>query len=162
MALPLHRQPFKGIYYLSVFLATVFVRLPFWILIFLLTGSRPRPSWTFSRIVIVNSIRVVVSAIGTTHTWRDKIHTVEEFVDRADEYGLVFVEPVPELIQGDIKDLAARNGVEAVPIPGFWYGKRGDDGKAGQKAQSGEKIIYQIHGGGWIEGESNPKAGHSQ
>ncbi|KAJ7588054.1 Alpha/Beta hydrolase protein [Mycena floridula] len=62
----------------------------------------------------------------------------------------------PSLIVGDILEKAKKNGVEAVRTGGCWFGERGSDGKAGQKAKLDELVHYRFHGGGFVQGTSDP------
>jgi len=62
----------------------------------------------------------------------------------------LWVKPVPELIHGDIITWASVNGVEPVRIPGYWLDKEGFDTPVGQSLQSCEKILYRLHGGGYV------------
>lgn len=82
---------------------------------------------------------------------------VRKLEGSADENGFVWVDPVPDLITGEIKGMAELNNVQPVRLGGCWVGKRGGDGKAGQRAQPGEKVIYELHGGAYVAGDASVK-----
>jgi acetyl esterase/lipase len=67
-----------------------------------------------------------------------------------------WVPPVPELIFGDVKAAAERNGVESVRIPGYWCDKPGHDLSSKLGPLPGERVAYCIHGGGFITMSAHP------
>ncbi|KAJ3554231.1 hypothetical protein NM688_g3214 [Phlebia brevispora] len=73
----------------------------------------------------------------------------QTFAQSADEVGLVWVEPVPELITGDIKKYAITNGVVPSRVAGYWYGDSAPP-------SPDEKIIYEVHGGAFVFGDASP------
>ncbi|EPQ57629.1 hypothetical protein GLOTRDRAFT_137898, partial [Gloeophyllum trabeum ATCC 11539] len=81
----------------------------------------------------------------------------------ADCYALVadakgnWVEPVPEnFIVGGICSMAVAAGLHPVRLPGYWLDRDGSDIPAGTPAASGEKVIYHLHGGGYVAHSANP------
>ena len=65
------------------------------------------------------------------------------------------MEPVPELIMGDIKSFAERASVQPVRIPGYWMDRKGLDIPIGESPIPGEKVLYGLHGGGYIWGSAS-------
>lgn len=63
-------------------------------------------------------------------------------------YKGVWVKPVPELVVGEIKEAAEKNGVSSIPLPGYWLTKPGAHHvKPGSVPLPGEKVVYCLHGG---------------
>lgn len=145
MALQFHRQPLQLLYRAYARLTLVFLRLPVWFLTYLVLPSRrPRPSWGIRRNIIVKSLRVKFDAMLMAGFPPEQ--DLREAAASADSLGFVWVNASPDLVVGELHELAALNGVEAQTTSGYWYGKRGSDGKVGQKAAADEKVIYHLHG----------------
>ena len=68
----------------------------------------------------------------------------------------VWIPPSPELVVGEVKKWADQGNVQAVRVPGYWYGRPGQDIPVEQAAGTGEKVVYVIHGGGFIGGTASP------
>ncbi|KZT01804.1 alpha/beta-hydrolase [Laetiporus sulphureus 93-53] len=149
-------QPFKAIYTLST-VAGLLLRLPYWTLINLLPSWRPRTTWTLGRAIFVNVFQVYIAYVYETGI-PTPAYPKEDAPDAATT-GLVFIDPVPtELIVGEVKEFARVNNVQPVRTAGFWIGPRGPSGEVGQKASPGEKVIYHLHGGGYVMGTANPSS----
>lgn len=69
----------------------------------------------------------------------------------------LWIEPVPELIIGEIKAFALSSDVLPVRVPGYWQDNKGFDVPVGQAPAPNEKIIYHMHGGAYIVGSASPK-----
>jgi acetyl esterase/lipase len=67
-----------------------------------------------------------------------------------------WVDPVPNLIFGEILDFARVAGVTAVRIPGYWMEKSALDIPIGAHPSPGEKVIYCLHGGGYALCSAHP------
>jgi len=67
-----------------------------------------------------------------------------------------YIDPVPELVTGQVKEWAEIAGVETIQIPGYWTHKRGEDIAMGAKPKPGEKVLYYMHGGGYITSSAHP------
>ena len=137
-------QPFKALY-LGTALSGLLVMLPVWTILATIPSQRPRRSWTVSRTVTVWFIRYILPVAFQTRTFSPTMvdpHTMAD--DPAN--GLVWVDPDPKLIVGDIDVYAKKQGVEPVRVAGYWYGQRDAEGKVGALAQPGERIIYELHG----------------
>ncbi|TFY69113.1 hypothetical protein EVJ58_g611 [Rhodofomes roseus] len=85
--------------------------------------------------------------------------SLEQCAVDAEKTGFVWVDPAPELVVGEVKQMAEDNQVEAVKTGGFWYGPRSPNGAVGQKALKGEKLIYHMHGGAFVMGTGAPSSG---
>lgn len=145
MAFQYRRQPVKSLFLLYVGLSILFVRLPYWVVTSLVPAWRPRRSWSMRRTIMVRVMVVFVDALFKTQLPppAQDLKTVEK---EASKNGFVWIDPTPELIGGEIKAMADRNGVRPERIPGFWWGAKGPDGVAGQLAGKGEKVVYYLHG----------------
>lgn len=138
-------QPFKLIYLAYVATSLLF-RVPLWIALFQVPWLRPRASWTVGRSVLVKTLQVIVAAVFDTASWKTLRADLRVFAKNPEKAGLVWLDARPDLIVGEIKELAARNKVTVEQVAGFWYGKRDVSGKVGQRAGPDEKVMYAFHG----------------
>jgi acetyl esterase/lipase len=68
----------------------------------------------------------------------------------------VWIEPVPDLIAGEIKILADTASVEAIRVPGYWIHKNGSNVKIDSPPIAGEKVVYNLHGGAYVRCSAHP------
>ena len=68
----------------------------------------------------------------------------------------VWVDPVPNLIIGDLKVFAETASVTSTRIPGYWTHKLGSVVEVASPPQAGEKLIYFLHGGGYTQLSAHP------
>lgn len=68
----------------------------------------------------------------------------------------VWLEPLPQLIVGEVKGWASAAHVEAARIPGFWMDGAGYDTPIGEKPSPGEKVVYYLHGGAFMSLTAHP------
>lgn len=68
----------------------------------------------------------------------------------------VWVEPVPELITGELKTWAYVSSVSSIRIPGYWLHKRQSKIDIAASPIPGEKVVYALHGGGYIRLSAHP------
>ena len=143
MSFTYRNQPFKTVYLLWSALY-ILGALPVWTVAYLLPAMRPRRSWTLKRALIVTLIRNAASVVYNTGL---PAPTLPEVCEKdAHALGFVWVEAAPELIIGEVHDLAEQNGVKAVRVAGFWVGPRSPSGKADYRALPDERVIYHFHG----------------
>src|SRR5271170_3927173 len=57
----------------------------------------------------------------------------------------VWIEPVPELITGDLKIWSTAASVDPVRIPGYWLHKSGSTIPVGASPMPGEKVVLALH-----------------
>lgn len=140
-------QPLQTFYYLYTALSLLFVRVPYWAVRYALPFTRPVP-WSLGRVILVKCYRVLITTIFRTTVSTMCFDPVAvEKSGKADQVGLVWTEPAPDLIVLDeIKEAARINDIKPERTAGYWMGKRGPDGKVGQKAGPDEKVIYGFHG----------------
>ncbi|EMD35367.1 hypothetical protein CERSUDRAFT_106757 [Gelatoporia subvermispora B] len=152
MAFASRKQPFKAIYIICS-ITYILCRLPIWTVIGLFPSTRPRPSWTLKRTLIVKSLRAILWTMFNTSIV--KPNPPQTYIATARQTGFVWVDATPDFVLGDLRSLAELNGVEAERTCGFWYGSRGVGGAVGQRASKGEKVVYHMHGGGYIMGTAH-------
>ncbi|KAJ6551454.1 alpha/beta-hydrolase [Mycena capillaripes] len=146
------RQPQKSVYIFFNVLIILWVRLPFWTLRNLLPSWRPRKKWGLGRALIVEIINAATAVMIETNLPAPQ--TLEKLALSADKTGFVWVEPTPDLIAGEILHFAELNGVEPARVGGFWYEL--NNGLVMQRAAEDEKVIYYLHGGGFVMGSGGP------
>lgn len=69
----------------------------------------------------------------------------------------VWIEPVPKFITGELKLWAAVSSVTSVRIPGYWIHKKGSSMPIDAAPVPGEKVVYALHGGGFISLSASPE-----
>ncbi|KAJ3554233.1 hypothetical protein NM688_g3213 [Phlebia brevispora] len=143
------RQPFTALYLSYFYFVLLSVKIPFWVLTSLPRSWRPRPSWTIFRTVSLRVMEARMEAMATTSTYNMMRVDPQRFAKSADKVGLVWVEPIPELIVGDVKEYAIKNGVSSTRVAGYWYGSR-------SAPSPDEKIIYALHGGAFVFADASP------
>lgn len=147
------RQPLKSLFLAGHIMFLILVRIPFWTTVYtLIPGLRPRRTWSVVRSLTVLLLNAVMEALFFTDM------NMSQPINLAAEEngsGFVWIDPVPELVTGGIRELAEINNVKAVRTGGYWFGPR--DVPAGQRAMVGEKVIYHVHGGGYIMLSANHK-----
>lgn len=144
MAFAFRHQPLRIVYLTGSVILLLFVRLPFWTVTNIIPAWRPRRSWTLWRTLVVNIFRVYVNIMYNTELVA--VQSIEQCAVDSEKNGFVWVDPAPELVVSEIKQMAEHNQVEAVKTGGFWYGPRGPNGAVGLKALKNEKVIYHMHG----------------
>ncbi|KDQ28795.1 hypothetical protein PLEOSDRAFT_156533 [Pleurotus ostreatus PC15] len=157
MPFAFRHQPFKTLYFFGVALSFLFVKLPFWTVRYLVPAWRPVREWSLSRMLLIKSLGVLFTTMFDTSI--DSLKCDPEKEGPPDEVGLVWIEPKQELVVGEIKSAAQVNNIHPIKVAGFWYGKRGENGQVGQAAGPDEKVIYELHGGGFVLGSAGPKGG---
>lgn len=69
----------------------------------------------------------------------------------------VWVGAVPGLIVGELKTWARVAGVTSIRVPGYWIHKSGSKIKVAAPPMPGEKVVYALHGGGYVRFSAHPK-----
>ncbi|EMD35353.1 hypothetical protein CERSUDRAFT_96472 [Gelatoporia subvermispora B] len=153
MLLAFPNQPLKALFltYRTFYLLCC---LPIWVTANLLPKWRPRRSWSLSRTLIVKTLRFIIESV--LYTSIPALPSQDVYASEAHITGFVPIEATPELITGEILEMARINRVKAERTCGFWYGPRGPDSKPGQSASEGEKVVYFIPGGAYVMGTAHP------
>ncbi|KAI0088812.1 alpha/beta-hydrolase [Irpex rosettiformis] len=153
-------QPFKTLYLAYFAFIFLFFRLPYYIALSLFPWTRPRSSWTARRAILVRSLQDIVPVVFDTASFDVARIDPHSFSKIRDEVGLVWIDAKPELVVGEIKEMAERNKVDVENVAGYWYGKRDSEtGRAGQRAGPDEKVMYALHAGGFVIGSAAPTGG---
>ncbi|KAI0348524.1 alpha/beta-hydrolase [Trametopsis cervina] len=158
MPLSIYRhQPFKAIYLTYVAFTLIFFRLPYYFLISLIPWLRPSATWTVGRSVLVRVLQVIVPAFFDTASFDFARTDPRKFAKDPEAVGLVWLDAKPQLIVGEIKELAERNKVTVEQVAGYWYPKKDPaTGRVGQRAGPDEKVMYALHAGGFVVGDASP------
>jgi len=148
----LHRQPFKTVYLLGLFVVTVFIQLPYWLVYYSWRPNRPRKSWTLSRTINVQILRKVTQLPLKFCVLDRHDLPLEVLEDLPPNSGFVWI---PELededIVGVVAEHAARVGIKSIAIPAYWILKEGAKwSPAYDKAQKDEKVMLHFHGGAFV------------
>lgn len=84
----------------------------------------------------------------------DAPNTVELRLGK-DVLGL-YVDGVPNLITGVLKEWTEQAKIEPVRLPGYWIHKEGETIPMGQAPNNTEKVVYFLHGGAYIHLSAHP------
>ncbi|KAF8638069.1 hypothetical protein AX16_010701 [Volvariella volvacea WC 439] len=148
------RQPFRTIYLTYQALATLFFWTPVWLLFALPRSWRPRHSWEVRRVYWLRFLRHLQ---WITHRAGPIIVSPNHLaITPGLGFDAVWVEPVPELVTGDLKKWAAISSVEPIHIPGYWLFKQGSSITLDTPPLPGEKVILALHGGAYIRLSAHP------
>ncbi|KAF8903472.1 alpha/beta-hydrolase [Gymnopilus junonius] len=150
----LHRQPFKALYILAELTNIVLLHVPFWIIASIPKSSRPRPSWSITRSVLVYGLRryfILNSKVGGIL----KSPNYLALQGGKEVYG-IWVSPAPDLLQGRIREQCEKAGSESIRLPGYWYTRKGETFDRKYKPSGADKVLYTLHGGGFVAFSAHP------
>ncbi|KLO16755.1 alpha/beta-hydrolase [Schizopora paradoxa] len=156
------RQPLWTVYVIYFVLSTFFVRVPIWVVTALIPSSRPRRSWSISRSFIFPALRAALDGCFRISFPSSSKHDPEYVAtsEDAQKFNFTWCPSVPkDLLVGEVEEIAQRNGVELQKTYGYWFTRPGYSGAANGAAQSDEKVILHLHGGGYICASAHPKGG---
>ena len=68
----------------------------------------------------------------------------------------VWVGAVNHLITGDLKIWAGFANVSSIRVPGYWTHKKGTSIIVASPPQPSEKVVYSLHGGGYVQESAHP------
>ncbi|KAL1742147.1 Alpha/Beta hydrolase protein [Schizophyllum fasciatum] len=143
-------QPIKGVYLTGQVLLTCFIRLPYWVLVSLPVPWRPRPSWTLKQCLQIKFMRYIADLGDKVGDFLPRGTPTYEAIAPGKEVKAVWLEPVPELIVGELKLWAAAQNVEPARIPGYWlHSADSSDLPLGAPPRPGEKVLLHFHGGAY-------------
>ncbi|KAJ3991926.1 Alpha/Beta hydrolase protein [Lentinula boryana] len=162
----LSRQPFKGLYLTYQLFTTVFFRVPIWILTSIpkqrsklnSRSWRPRAHWTMSKSVKLKMTRHMMGITIKTGPL-GKIPNHLAITQGTDVIG-IWIPPIPELIKDELEIWANISHVTSIQIPGYWQYKKKkstlDVNAAAFPSIPGEKIVYSLHGSGYVTFSAHP------
>ncbi|KAH7343937.1 Alpha/Beta hydrolase protein [Rhizoctonia solani] len=117
--------------------------------------NKPRPSWTLKKTLMVSAVRELIGAPLKTGTTGGRDHTKEVAAKDCQDAHFIWVDGVPsKLIVGEIERLAQVCGAQSVRIPAYGFGKWDS---AHNLAQDSEKVVLNLHGGGYVMGTAHPE-----
>ncbi|EIW83152.1 alpha beta-hydrolase [Coniophora puteana RWD-64-598 SS2] len=147
------KQPWKALY-LTFQLTSLLVRIPLWSLFLLIPRFRPCSEWSFAHAVMVFAIKQVTEIFSNTGEFLPvPDHRTIKPATRAKG---VWVDAAAHAIVGDLVHWACIAGVQPERIPGYWHRRVGVNLEHDSPAQKGEKVIYRIHGGGFVQLSAHP------
>ncbi|KAG8691701.1 hypothetical protein FRC11_012452 [Ceratobasidium sp. 423] len=150
----LHAKPI-GFLYLLYKRILILVKIPFHAVLYLIGINKRRPSWTLTKVLILSAVREVINAPARTAITGGRDHTKEVAAKDCQDARFIWVDGVPpELIVGEIRRLARVCRVQPVRIPAYGFGKWRS---TRDRARAGEKVILNLHGGGYIIGTAHPE-----
>lgn len=68
----------------------------------------------------------------------------------------VWVGAANHLVTGDLKIWADTANVSSIRVPGYWTHKKGTSIKVASPPQHSEKVVYFLHGGGYVHQSAHP------
>ncbi|KAF8960370.1 Alpha/Beta hydrolase protein [Flammula alnicola] len=147
-------QPLKGLYLTYQLIAILFVRLPLLVLFNIPKSWRPRKSWTLKRTILIKLVRL----LSETGTQVGTVFKVPNHLAITPGVGVngVWVEPANHLVTGNLKMWAELAKVASIRVPGYWIHRKGSSIEVASPPQPGEKVIYQLHGGGYVSLSAHP------
>ncbi len=143
MPFAFRNQPLKTAYTAGG-VVYVLAALPVWLVLDAMPAARPRKSWPMKRAILARVFRTVIDMMfQTSLPAPTPLSTYEQ---KGSSLGFVWVEAAPELVVGEVAEIAEKNGVKPERTGGFWYGPRDANGGVGQRASPGERVVYHLHG----------------
>lgn len=132
------RQPTKSLYSI-LFIATAFIRFPFYGAKFTLPSTRPNRNWSYKTAVLNQIFKVLFEFFS-----KIRISTPRSLEPGKDQKTFSLIEKAPDgLFQGFL----ATTEVPRAPIGGIWVPKRYD---ASVKEDSSRPVILHFHGGAYV------------
>ena len=139
----LSTQPVKGIWTL-IAIAIGFTKLPFWLVYYLPSATRPHPQWSYKQSVLVQIVRSFLWNAAMV-----QMKTPLSLLPQAEKERWVVVEPAaqPSYIRVAIAD----PDVKPEAVGGTWYpAKPSLTGKPGI-------VVLHFHGGAYVIGDGRTK-----
>lgn len=147
---PYRARPWRELCLASIPLR-VALYTPFWALYYIPASNRPRAAWSLGRALLHRVFKFAVEAAFTTGP-----AFLAPCPGMPGKNGAVLVPAAPHAVRGEIRELAQSNGVALnAPVLAYWYGPRGD-----ARAAPGERVILNLHGGGYIVRHGLPRYLH--
>lgn len=125
-------------------------------ILYTLPFIRPRRSWSLQKCMFIPYLRLwspfgdVVQHVGNIDTWA----THRAIPDSDSPVTAVWIDPAPAALTDEILAWARAAFVHPIRIPGYWMADEGPG--TAEPAVPGEKVVYYIHGGGFISQSAHP------
>jgi hypothetical protein len=141
-------QPLKAVFLIYSTVTILFIRIPYWIILSSIPRWRQKRSWSLSRsfrMRFLNAALEVIAVVGWGIDGADPEVNAKSAENL--KLGFVYVDGISEeFVRGEVGDMAKTNNVTPARVSGYWYGRRGSDGKHAQQASPGEKVLFYMHG----------------
>ncbi|KAJ3903323.1 hypothetical protein F5879DRAFT_923166 [Lentinula edodes] len=154
MASLLRLQPLKGLYLIYQLISTVLIRLPIWVLTSIPRSWRPRPHWTMRKSVKLKVVRHMIDLTTIIGPLRKTPNHLA--ITPGTGVNGVWIPPIPGLVKEELERWANVSQVISTEIPGYWQHKKGSTIDIAAPPMPGEKVIYSLHGGGYITFSAHP------
>ncbi|VDC06346.1 unnamed protein product [Peniophora sp. CBMAI 1063] len=153
----LRAQPVKSLYLLYQAVSTIFVRLPWWVVISIRRKDRPRASWTLRKAVFLRLVRHLQGINARTGPIKFIANHLTPSV--GPDIKLAWVDPSPDsLLNEKIRGWMKAADVETARIPGYWMNKKGlESTPIGAPLAESERVLYTLHGGAYVALSASPK-----
>lgn len=145
----LHVEPLRSAYIAWILFDTLFIKLPFYALVYALPCMRPVRSWNWPTSMLVvlskNADRVRNAGMAWYRVNFDDPHQKATFKATKDATP-VWIPKLHQPLSGEVGEMMMQTGDESVRNSAWFYGKehaQGHDGKG--------KIIMYLHGGGYTD-----------
>ncbi|KUJ17705.1 alpha/beta-hydrolase [Mollisia scopiformis] len=144
MASLITHQPVKGLYAFSAILLNA-LKLPFWLLYYFPSSTRPHPQWSLRQAVASKVLRTLVHHISKIQIYTPLILTPKP----KEKNFLITISPSsdPKTYTG----ICADKQITPEPVCGYWYPSAYD-----QTEDKGQKIVLHFHGGAFVVGDCRP------
>lgn len=140
------QQPFKGIYVLGAIFFEL-VRLPAFVVTYLLGSGRQNPAWTFRQAI---SVRIFSSMLW--HIAKLRLATPLPLTPGAEKERFVVIKPAtPDAYKGPLR---SNKDVVPVEIGATWYPAP----LTGGSDKSRIKVILHTHGGAFVHGDGRAES----
>ncbi|PAV20303.1 alpha beta-hydrolase [Pyrrhoderma noxium] len=153
---------FERLYYHAI-LSSLLVKVPYWLLRYLIPSSRPRSSWTIRKTITVLVVRFLFTSVGRGIKIVRPFPTYRKLETGRGVQG-IYVDGIPELVTGKLKDFATQAGVKPVRIPCYWIQKKGLEASsiptpetASATISESEKVVLYLHGGSYVHFSAHPE-----
>ncbi|KAK0495007.1 alpha/beta-hydrolase [Armillaria luteobubalina] len=138
-------QPWKSLYILYFGITTLVLRLPVWVVLSL---YKPTRMWSVRQTIYFKAIREYINTFFITG--------FPSLLTSHYDYTCSRIEACPQLVVGEIKEIARVNDVQSESTAGFWYTHKSFEGPMDRMAGDDEMIIYHIHGGAFVMCSASP------
>ncbi|CAE6458656.1 unnamed protein product, partial [Rhizoctonia solani] len=137
-------------------LVVVLTKLPIWTLLHF-GGVRPRQSWTLKKTLLVKAFADLIDVPMTTGNFFTRDHTQAAVVKDSQDARFIWIDEIsPQLITGELRRFADACKATSHRIPAYGFGRWGASSNI-PPANDGERVILNLHGGGFITGSAHPE-----
>ncbi|KAF5393501.1 hypothetical protein D9757_000659 [Collybiopsis confluens] len=150
----LRLQPFKGLYLTLQFFSTILLRLPVWFLFAIPQSFRPSSLWAIGKVVKMKLTLHLLSV--TRKTGPIRVAPNHLSITPGVDVNGVWIPATPGIIKDELEIWANVAKVTSISIPGYWVHRKGSIIPVAAPPIPGERIIYALHGGGYVTLSAHP------